>query len=398
MLRDVEQLLDTATYQPQEIERVLDGDHPPFIRFDPELGYVLNDYVFRDGPDESLCEYTYDPVGGHRRLVNAADRPCRINTYGDSYTQCAQVNDGETWQEILAGRFREPIRNFGVGGYGFYQAYRRALRVEATDLAAEYVVVNIWDDDHLRNLDAARWLRVAWSHRHLPRGGGEDTYPAHGFPWAHVRYDLDQQGFAERPGLLQRAEDLRRLTDRRVVGEAFGDDEIVHLFTLSQGGEAPTDRLEALAEAFGVAVDLRNPARRAADARALHVAYGLRSSIYILDKLLAWARQAQRKVMVLLSYDAPQVKRYLETHQRFDETLLEYLRAKRVPHVDCLDKALQDYQDYNLPADAYLKRFYIDRAGAQVFDHYNPYGNFWFASAIREELIDWLEPKPPAYR
>jgi hypothetical protein len=40
----------------------------------------------------------------------------------------------------------------------------------------------------------------------------------------------------------------------------------------------------------------------------------------------------------------------------------------------------------------------VERAGAQVFGHYNPYGNMVFAMSIRKALIDWLNPKPPAYR
>ena len=64
-------------------------------------------------------------------------RPCRINTYGDSFTQCHQVSDGETWQEYLAAHLGEPIRNFGMGGYGAYQAYRRMVREERTDHGAK---------------------------------------------------------------------------------------------------------------------------------------------------------------------------------------------------------------------------------------------------------------------
>jgi len=39
----------------------------------------------------------------------------------------------------------------------------------------------------------------------------------------------------------------------------------------------------------------------------------------------------------------------------------------------------------------------VSRAGAQVFGHYTPAGNFWFANAIRKEVVAWLDPKPPAY-
>ena len=102
--------------------------------------------------------------------------------------------------------------------------------------------------------------------------------------------------------------------------------------------------------------------------------------------------------MVLLSYDAPTVKKHLETGERFDTELLEYLAGQDAPCVDCLAKSAEDYKAYRLPVEEYLKRFYIDRAGAQVFDHYSPLGNFWFAHAIRRELISRLDPKPPAYR
>ena len=70
----------------------------PVGPFDPELGYVLRDSIMRDGVDGSSTIARYSPTG-ERKLVNFADRTCRINTYGDSFTQCHQVSDGETWQE-----------------------------------------------------------------------------------------------------------------------------------------------------------------------------------------------------------------------------------------------------------------------------------------------------------
>ena len=63
-------------------------------------------------------------------MINYSDEECRIASYGDSFTQCHQVSDGETWQETLAAHIGEPIRNFGVGGYGVYQAYLRLRRTE----------------------------------------------------------------------------------------------------------------------------------------------------------------------------------------------------------------------------------------------------------------------------
>jgi len=394
----VRDVLDAAAYHAVEIEKVLDQRNPSFLQFDPVLGYTLKDYVFRDGMRQSLCAYTYHPHGGHRKMVNYADQPCRLNTYGDSYTQGAQVNDGETWQEVLAAHLREPMRNFGVGGYGVYQAYRKAMQIETTpDLAADHIILNVWDDDHLRNLDAARWNRVGWMCRDLPRGR-VDGYPVHGFPWAHMRYDLDRGDFVERPGLCETGADLRKLVGRQAYYEAFKDDPIVHLYTLREGGDAPVEQLEPLAEAFGLRVDLRNPQTRAADARRLHEAYGMRATRFICRKLRDWCDANGRKLMILLSYDVPQVMEFLAHGTRFDQWCVDFLNADDFTYVDFLEKTREDYRDYRVDVERYLERFYIERAGAQVFGHYNPYGNFWFAHTLRDALVAWLDPKPPAYR
>jgi len=399
MLRDVKELLHTAGYFPDEIERVLDPEHPCFVAFDPVLGYELKDYDFHDGSEGTLSDYVYAPHGGYRKLINYADRPCRLNTYGDSFTQCAQVSNGETWQEILAANFHEPIRNFGVGGYGVYQAYRRALRTEQTDLAADHIILNVWDDDHKRNLDAARWIRVAWMCRDLPRGG-KDTYPVHGFPWAHVRYDLTTGAFVELPGLCEKAEDLRKLVGKENYYEAYKDDHAAHLYALTQGGEAPVDQLETIAEALGVSVDLRasDPETRMQEANTLHVVYAMRSTMYIVDRLRDWCAANGRKLMVLLSYDVPAVTDFIQTGRRWDTPMLEYLEATGLPYVDGLAKAGEEYKAFRLEPEQFIARHYIGRAGAQVFGHYSPAGNFWFASAIRDELVDWFDPKPYSYR
>lgn len=70
-------------------------------RHDRAVGWVPVEGTYRHGLDGSLTCYSYDPSGA-RRMVHQREQPCRINTYGDSFTHCDQVNDGETWQEVLA--------------------------------------------------------------------------------------------------------------------------------------------------------------------------------------------------------------------------------------------------------------------------------------------------------
>jgi len=402
---DVKELLDNAAYLPEEmamfVKHSSDPDNPAFHIFDPDLGYIQTDYVFTDGMDGTKSAYTYVKPDHYRIMIHYADQPCRINTYGDSFTQCAQVNDGETWQEFLAAHIREPIRNFGVGGYGVYQAYLRAMRHEATDVAAENIILNIWDDDHFRNLDVSRWIRTTWMNRDaVRRGGEEDAYPIHGFPWRHVRYDLQSGTFVELPGLCKDLDELQKLADKDTYYETFKDDQIVHLYTLRMGGEASPEKveeLETLGEALGLKLDLRDPATRADDATALHQTYAMRSTQFIVDKLSKWCSQNGRKLLVLLSYDVPSVREFVERGTRFDQEMVDFLQDGGYPFVDCLAKAGDDFKDFGCSTDQFISRYYIGRAGAQVFGHYNPQGNFWFAHTIRDAVVDWLDPKPPTY-
>ena len=182
----IKQILKTTTYRRLDVEAVLDPQKPSWCSFDPEIGYVPRAIVLQDGMDFCRTTYTFEPAG-QRKMVNYAGQPCRINTYGDSFTQSQQVSDDESWQERLAAHIGEPIRNFGIGGHSVFTAYKRLLRMEAGECSAEYLLLTIYDDDHVRNLDASRWIRTQWNDRDRPR---ERAWPLHGLPWAHLRYDL----------------------------------------------------------------------------------------------------------------------------------------------------------------------------------------------------------------
>ena len=78
-------------------------------------------------------------------------------------------------------------RNYGIGGHSVYQAYRRMLIVER-DYPAEYVILNVWDDDHFRNLDAWRSIRMGRQ--------GRFTLP-------HLRVNLESGTVAEREEFVQ---------------------------------------------------------------------------------------------------------------------------------------------------------------------------------------------------
>ena len=154
--------LNNILYSKQEIDDWLAGRAFPFSSYHSQFGWLLPNARFRDGIDDSVSVYTYAADDGERIMSNYKEQPCRINTYGNSFTQCHQVSDHETWQEVLAAHLQEPVRNYGIGGWSVYQAYLRMLKEEQRN-PADLIIFNIYDDDHKRNLDAWRNIRV---HKH----------------------------------------------------------------------------------------------------------------------------------------------------------------------------------------------------------------------------------------
>lgn len=377
----IDALLKVAAFRADDVDHFLDDNFTTWAKFDPQFGYLLNSVAMKEGMDDACSFYIYEPAG-HRLMLNYRDNPCRINTYGNSFTQCHQVSNGETWQEYLAANIGEPVRNYGIGGHGVWQAFNRARREEAIN-PADYVVLNIYDDDHVRNIDACRWIRM----NHAADYRGFPSMMFHGNPWDHLRIDLDTGEWVERQSLAPTPETLRALADTDTFIETFRDDPIVKLFVLSKGG--PVDDvadLKSLAAHFGVAGDITDPDTAA----LLHMTYALKSTEYVLDHMRRWIEAEGKKLMVLLSYGWPNVVKACEGESRFDQTLLDYLDRNNMLYVDTLRSHVDDYQTFNLDPKTYTERYYVG--------HYNPKGNHFFAFAIKNAVVNWLDPTPPSYR
>ncbi len=383
----IREFLKEVTCRREEVQVFLDPKKPNGAKFDPVLGYTLRDNIVKGGVDGSRMIECFQK-SGERKMINYADRPCRINTYGDSFTQCYQVSDGETWQECLAAHLGEPIRNFGIGGYGVYQAYRRMLREEQETVAAPYLILNIWGvDDHLRSMDAWRWLRIGESFRTVPG----HLFMFHANPWVHVRLDLKTGRLVEVENSFNTPESLYQLTDPEFVYEHFKDDLVVKLLvTERNGAAAERDELDALARTLNVKADLSSPEATAATASAVHLQYALRTGTCIVERAQTFARENNKKLMILLSYDSGTVERACQGLPRPDQILVDFLKDKKIPFVDALTAHVRDFKTFILSANEYVDRYYIG--------HYSPHGNHFFAFVVKDALVNWLDPKPIAYR
>ena len=81
------QYLRNSAVPKEELEIFLNENS--WAQFDPEVGYILGNYMPHDGIDGSFTLSTAMKDGKRTNQVYA-DKPCRINTYGNSFTQCHQ--------------------------------------------------------------------------------------------------------------------------------------------------------------------------------------------------------------------------------------------------------------------------------------------------------------------
>jgi len=325
--------------------------------YDAGLGWVLKDSWRDDGIDGSRTFYRYEP-GGARVRINAADRPCRIHAYGNSFTHCDQVSDGETWEEYLAAHLREPVMNFGVGGYGVYQAYLRMRRQEAID-PARYVILNIWHDDHFRSLDA--WRAIRFTYR-TPCG----------FTLPHLAADPAKGTVEERPNPCPAPEDVYKLTDPGFVVSRFRDDP-----SLAEMGFTGHD-----VGAGGVYC-------RPSTMSPAHIEAALLASRRIVEWAERDCAERGQHLMVILSHGREIVRDALEGRPRWDASFVDWVKGRPGFLLDLRDAHRREFATTRLSPDEYLGRYYNG--------HYAPAGNYFTAEALRPLLADRLDPRPEPY-
>lgn len=358
---------------------------PSWARFDPELGYVLGNYLPTDGLDHSATISTVQ-ADGARTAFMYAGRKCRINTYGDSFTQCHQVSDGETWQEYLAAHLGEPVRNFGMGGYGVYQAYRRLLREEKTDHAAEYLIFYIWGDDHIRSLLRCRRAVT------YPWWNDQGGRLFHGNFWPNLEMDLATGRFVERENMLPTADSLRHMSEPQWMVDHLKDDLALELLAYKQGSIRELDRqpVDRLAARLNCTIDWDRPSTLREQAGRLLDKYSLAATRFILEKLQRYAQQERKKVLVVLFDPSRAMPEIRQSGARYDQEIVDYLAKEKMASFDMNLVQLRDFQNSKLPYQDYKKQFFIG--------HYNPRGNHFFAYAIKDVVVPWLDPKPITYR
>ncbi len=373
--------LKSLLYTKEEVKQWLAGKAFPFAKYSSEFGWLLRDARFQDGFNGSTSVYTYGKLD-ERIMIHYKAQPCRINTYGNSYTQCHQVSDGETWQEQLAAHLQEPVRNFGVGGWSVYQAYLRMLKEEKR-VPAEFIIFNIYDDDHFRSLDSWRNIRVVKHERFI-----EPTLP-------YVAVNAKEGKFEEQPNVCPTPESVYNLCDPDWAVEKFKDDfslqiMLAHLNSKAKKPELGYADALKLATTHGIVTRIDTAEGLSQTADALHHQSAYFASQKIVEKVDAFAKQHGKKVLFVLSYPPKSVQRFVKEGVRADQPFVDFMKQRGVPFVDLMEAHMADFAFYKGDIKDYLAKFWVG--------HYNPRGNQFCGFAILPKLVAMLEPKPVPYR
>lgn len=122
--------------------------------FDSDLGWSYPpNLIFRDLNGVS---YHYGPTG--ERLTCTSFPSDLIASYGDSFTNCAEVPDHETWQTFLGSVVKRNVLNYGVNGFGTDQAY--LLYSRHTNLQAPIVMLCIFPENINRVVNVYRTFYI----------------------------------------------------------------------------------------------------------------------------------------------------------------------------------------------------------------------------------------------
>lgn len=376
--------LKEARYTKEEVDDWFSGKAFPFSKHHPKLGWLLPNRKFRDGIDDSLSLYTYNETG-ERVMINYADQPCRINTYGDSFTQCHQVSDGETWQEVLAAHLQEPVRNFGIGGWSVYQAYLR-MKMEEKKTPAELIILNIYWDDHYRNLDSWRNIRVRKHSLHI-----ESALP-------YLKVNLGTGECTEYPNMCPTQQSYYNFCNVDWLVERFKDDFILNIVLAKLNAEKGNHEyayrlLKETATRHGLNMektDWSEPARQIAE--EVHDRAALLSTMKIVEWVEDYAKANNKKVLYVLSYSKSKIIKYRKEGERFDRNLVDFMKKRKLPVIDLMEAHIEDYQGSAGNFEESMNGYYVG------YGHYNPLGNFFTAFVIKDKVTEMLEPKPIPYR
>jgi len=191
---------------------------------------------------------------------------------------------------------------------------------------------------------------------------------------------------------LKSPEDVYKLCDEKFVWETFKNDPVLKVVLALRAGEKTCAKLaKTIADDFGIPIETVSGCQTAIEKVQKILT---EAALFATKNIISWTEQFagenNKKLMIILSFSQGKVAKDMRGEPRFDQTLVDWLKAKSYPVIDMRDIFRADYKQYNLDVNTYLNRYYIG--------HHSPAGNYFAAQAIKDEVVKWLDPPPLSYR
>jgi hypothetical protein len=210
--------------------------------------------------------------------------------------------------------------------------------------------------------------------------------------WPNLELDLQTGRFVEKENLLPTPESLYRMCDPDWMVESLKDDLALQLYAFKVDSIRDLDRqaIDRLAARLDYRMNWGDGTSLRSQAGGLLDRYSLRATRLVLEKARAFADGSGKKLMVVLFDPSRALEELRQGRRRYDQEIVDYLAAEGFNVFDMNEVHLKDYGRSHLPYGEYLKQFFIG--------HYNPRGNHFFAYSIKGKVVEWLDPRPIAYR
>jgi hypothetical protein len=197
----------------------------------------------------------------------------------------------------------------------------------------------------------------------------------------------------EHENLLPTPESVYKMSDPDWTVQALKDDLALNLFLYAQGNVSDLDmsrvrKLATLLRFDGQGLDESPPPRLVIE--QLLDRYGFAATKKILGKVKDFTDRKGKRLLVVLFDPARVLRPLLGGKLRYDQEIVDFLKSQQFRFFDMNLVHVEDYKNFRLPIDQYMKRY--------LFGHYRPVGNHFFAYAIKDTVIDWLDPKPVTYQ
>ena len=166
----------------------------------------------------------------------------------------------------------------------------------------------------------------------------------------------------------------------------------LQLFAFKLGLIRDVDRqpISALAARLDFPIDWSQEATLRSQVDRLLDRYSLRATRFVLEKVREFTGQNGKKLLVILFDPGRVLPQLVQEQARYDQEIVDFLQDNGFRYFDMNVVHAEDFKCFRLTYEQYRRRYFIG--------HYSPSGNHFFAFAVKDRVVEWLDPKPITYQ